>query len=170
MHPKASAKRARRHKAQSGIGMIEILIAVVLVSLGFLAGARMQVEGMRFSQAAYFRSQAYFMATEMIDRMRANVAGVKAGNYDGAATSDAAPRPDCTIADCNAADIALRDIAEWSDYVHPATNAAPALPSNAIVNARGLIQSVGGGEYTVTVEWADGDDRDFLIVNFLTEE
>lgn len=156
--------------SQRGIGMIEILIAVVLVSFGFLAGARMQVEGMRFSQSAYYRSQAYFMATDIIDRMRANVAGVKSGAYQGARTEAGLSRPDCSLIDCNTDDIAQRDIAEWSDYLHPSTGAAPALPSSPTVEATGTILSQGGGQYTVRLVWADGDDSDTLEVNFLSED
>ncbi len=81
-----------RHK---GIGLIEILIAVVIMSLGFLAAARMQVEGMRFSQSAYYQSQAYFLASDMIDRMRSNITGVENGYYDDQATSSEADDPGC---------------------------------------------------------------------------
>ena len=63
---------------QQGIGLIEILIAVLLVSIGFLAAAQMQVHSMRFSQSAYHQSQAYYLATSMIARIRSNT---KAGIF-----------------------------------------------------------------------------------------
>ena len=46
---------------QSGVGLLEVLIALIILSFGFLATARMQVEGMRYSQGAYNLSQAKFM-------------------------------------------------------------------------------------------------------------
>jgi len=72
----------RNRCQQRGIGFIEILITIALLSIGFLALARMQVEGMRFSQSAYFQSQAYFLASDMINRMRTNTDGVRDGHYD----------------------------------------------------------------------------------------
>jgi type IV pilus assembly protein PilV len=149
--------------------LIEILIAVVLVSVGFLAGARMQMESMRFSQSAYYRSQAYFMANDIIDRMRANVEGVQDGNYDGGSTSAEQTRPDCTTNRCSPAEIATLDLAEWTDYLNPTTNAPPALPSSATTTATGTINAVGGGQFTVSLVWAEGDDTDQLDIHFLAE-
>ncbi len=163
------AQHATNRHAQAGIGLIEILIAVVIVSMGFLAGARMQVESMRFSQSAYYRSQAYFMANDIIDRMRANIEGVRDGNYDGGSTDATTARPDCTTSRCSPAEIATRDLAEWSDYLNPTTNAPPALPSSARTAAAGTVVAAGGGQFTISLVWADGEDDDQLDVHFLAE-
>jgi len=36
---------------QKGVGLIEVLLAVIILSIGFLAAARMQVEGIAANQA-----------------------------------------------------------------------------------------------------------------------
>jgi len=75
--------RAHKHsQKQKGVGLLEILITVLLLSIGFLAAAKMQVQGMRFSQSAYIEAQAYFMISDMMDRMRSNAKGVRAKHYD----------------------------------------------------------------------------------------
>ncbi|MFK7892804.1 MAG: type IV pilus modification protein PilV [Granulosicoccus sp.] len=77
----ADSSRLSAYGNERGIGLIEILIAVVVISIGFLATARMQVDSMRLSQSAYFQTQAAFLASEMIDRMRSNLPGVTSGFY-----------------------------------------------------------------------------------------
>lgn len=162
---------------QSGIGIIEILIAVVLISVGFLAAARMQMQGMRFSQAAYNNSQAYFMATEIMDRMRANTQGMIDGNYDDQSTGAGLLNPDCGTNECNAAEIAQQDLYDWSANLHNltagVTNFQPTLPSSATIPARGVINANGNGFFEIVIEWSEGDtgvdEKQELRVNLATE-
>ena len=105
---------------QSGVGLIEILISVILLSIGFLAAAKMQVEGMRNSQSAYYQSQAYFIAADIIDRMRANLPGVRDGHYDDAEISSTVTSPGCDTSTsiCSPEQIAQQDLYEWSSHIH----------------------------------------------------
>ncbi len=143
---------------QAGIGLIEILVTVLLLSVGFLAAAQMQVQGMRFSQGAYMQSQAYFMASDMMDRMRSNIDGVAAGHYDSAVTSSSASNPNCSVNFCNDNQLAFQDIFDWSTNLHPllgTPNFVPLLPSSTNVTARGEIEAQGNGMYTVSVYWSE---------------
>lgn len=155
-----------RIRRQSGIGLIEVLIAVLLVSIGFLAAARMQVEGMRFSQSAYYQSQAYFMASDMIDRMRGNTKGVSAGYYDDKSTASNAQDPQCGVKDCQPQSIALQDIYDWSTYLYPlntTTGFVPTLPGTTTKPASGKIEDVGDGIYAVIMSWNEivgGEDTE----------
>lgn len=159
-------------KAQRGVGLVEILVAVVILSIGFLAVARMQVAGMRFSQSAYFRSQAAFMANDMADRMRANISGVNAGAYASKATAADTPDPDCQSNACNPSELAAQDLHDWSALLHPAAGAVAVLPSSSSYTARGEIEPVAAdGSWSITVYWAEtiaGDTREeSLSVNFV---
>jgi len=150
---KTSANRRER-----GIGLIEILVTIVLLSIGFLAAARMQVEGMRFSQSAYHQSQAYFLASDMINRMRTNVEGVDAGHYDGLTTSATNDNPGCLVAACNANEIADQDVYDWGGYFHSrdgAANFIPALPSSDNIQAYATVTQIVGDEYMVTLTWSE---------------
>lgn len=162
-----------KYRSQKGVGIIEILVTIVLLSVGFLATARMQVESMRFSQSAYYQSQAYFMASDIINRMRTNSEGVAAGHYDNIATASSSSNPGCAANNCDARNIALQDIYEWSSYLHaPAgsVNFIPALPSTDNLQAIGSVEPVNADIYTVNLEWSEiiGNEAQVqtLSVNF----
>lgn len=139
-------------KSQSGVGLIEVLIAVVVMSVGFLAAARMQVEGMRFSQSAYYQSQAHFLANDMIDRMRSNIQGVLDGDYDNRSTSSSAVKPGCV--DCTPAEVAQLDLFDWSASLHPLTGAAGFIPAlQGTPSAEGRIILLGGEQYAIEMTW-----------------
>jgi type IV pilus assembly protein PilV len=141
---------------QLGVSLIEVLIAVVLISISFLASARMQVEGMRFSQSAYHQSQAYFMANDMIDRMRSNLPGVELGHYTGAKTSASASDPGCLVIQCNPLGIARQDLHDWSTYLHPLQTTGeftPVLPGTDTSPALGEVLAVADGVFAVVIRW-----------------
>lgn len=162
----------RSNKHERGVGLIEVLIAVVIMSLGFLAAARMQVEGMRFSQSAYYQSQAHFLANDIIDRMRSNIPGVLTDQYAGMTTSAAATNSNCTI--CTPDEIATLDLFEWSASLHPLTGAAGFIPA-LFAPARGEITRIGntGQRYAVVMSWTEviqgADEPQTLSIQFELE-
>jgi len=169
----ASIQRTYRANNQAGVGLTEILIAVVILSFGFLAAAQMQVQGMRFSQGAYLESQAYFMISEMMDRMRANEAGAKDDAYSNKVTSPGATDPLCNINYCSPADQAVQDLYDWSAYLHnlrSVSNFVPLLPGSATETAQGTIVARANGVYTIEVSWNEksgGEDKtQVLSVDF----
>ncbi|MFK7852758.1 MAG: type IV pilus modification protein PilV [Granulosicoccus sp.] len=161
---------------QSGVGLIEILVAVVLISMGFLAAARMQVEGMRYSQSAYYQSQAYFLASDMIDRMRGNIDGVADGFYTSVTTSSDAADPNCDEIQCSPLGIARQDIHDWSANLYSMDGLSgfvPALPSSDTTTASGSIADLGNDIFSVTMTWNEvvgGEDTEqSLRVQFALE-
>ena len=52
--------------------MVEILVSIVVISIGLLGLAAMQNASLRLSYESYIRSQANFLAYDLIDRIRAN--------------------------------------------------------------------------------------------------
>ena len=146
---------------QRGIGLLEVLLAVILLSVGFLATARMQVEGMRYSQGAYALSQAKFMVLDMTERMRANRTGMNSNAYKGKSTSAGTFNPSCVVNStaCSPQDIALADIHAWSQNLHAVSGSsgfAPLLPSSPSIEAGGTITyDVAEGSYSVSVQWSE---------------
>ena len=167
---------------QSGVGLIEILISVILLSIGFLAAAKMQVEGMRNSQSAYYQSQAYFIAADIIDRMRANLPGVRDGHYDDAEISSTVTSPGCDTSTsiCSPEQIAQQDLYEWSSHIHVldqytgagVADFIPALPGTVtgtitpVPNSNGVLQ--------VSLTWTEVinnvDSIENLTVNFVAQQ
>ena len=64
--------RHGRARAVAGVGLIEVLIAVVVLAFGLLGIAAMQITSLRSSQSALERSQAVAQSYAMFDAMRAN--------------------------------------------------------------------------------------------------
>lgn len=90
-------------RGQSGMTLIEVLIAVLVLSVGLLGLAAMQTVSLRQNQSAAVRSQATLLAYEITDRMRANRQGALDGDYN-LAIDAATPTP---------SDIPTTDLAEW---------------------------------------------------------
>lgn len=163
-----------RSGRQGGVGLIEVLVAVVLLSIGFLAAARMQMQGMRFSQGAYFQSQANFLAADMIDRMRTNTAGVLGGAYDAVSTTVAVADPECGTSVCDPAEQAQQDIYDWRAHFVPTDGvSAPLLPGRDDTPASGTITALGDGRFRVSVTWSEiigGEDTDQSLSLAFTAE
>lgn len=146
---------------QSGVGLIEVLVAIVILSIGFLAAAKMQVAGMRYSQNAYFLSQGNFMLRDMTDRMRANYDGVVAGHYRDVVTSAGTTEPVCISAGtkCTLQQIASADLHAWSKYLHApddAVNFKPLLPTFDTLIPKGEIAYDDATDvYSVRVTWGE---------------
>ena len=161
MNPQLAATLHGNPHQQKGIGLLEVLLAVILLSVGFLATARMQVEGMRFSQGAYALSQAKFMVLDMTERMRANRSGMNLNVYKGKSTSAGTSNPSCVLnsTTCSPQDIALADIHAWSQNLHPVSGSSgftPLLPSSASIAAGGTITyDAAEGSYSVAVQWSE---------------
>lgn len=57
---------------QKGATLIEVLITVVILSIGLIGLAGLQTTSVQSNQSAYYRSQATILAYDLADRMRAN--------------------------------------------------------------------------------------------------
>jgi type IV pilus assembly protein PilV len=78
--------------AQSGMTLIEILVAIVVLAIGLLGLAGLQLKGIQVNQGSTWRWQAAALAEDLADRIRADKTGALAGFYNitaGAATTTA---------------------------------------------------------------------------------
>lgn len=123
------------HRAR-GVSLIEVLVAVVILSIGLLGLAGLQAGGMRVGQGAMYRGLAAQYAYDMADRMRANMAAAKAGQYS---LSLGATFP-VTL---SGGALVTIDVNDWM------TRMRAALPG-----ADGAI-SVNGDTATIRVQWDD---------------
>lgn len=84
MHSRANFHRMMsvgpRHA--SGVGLIEVLVAVAILAFGMLGIAALQATALRNSQSSLERSQAVTLTYSMLDRMRANIDAAQKGDYD----------------------------------------------------------------------------------------
>lgn len=59
-------------RAQRGVGLIEVLVAVLIMGIGLLGVAAMQATALRNNQSAFERTQAVVQSYAMLDAIRAN--------------------------------------------------------------------------------------------------
>ena len=55
-----------------GFSLVEVLVALIVLSVGMLGIASLYVDSLRAGRTALLRTQAVFLATDMADRIRAN--------------------------------------------------------------------------------------------------
>jgi len=119
---------------QSGTTLIEVLITVVLVSIGLLGLAGLQLTTVQNSNSSSERFEATTLAQDVLERIRANRQAALAGQYNLAL--GAAPAGANLVGD---------DLDEWR-------NALAVLP-----NGDGSI-TVANGVVTIEVQWTDASD------------
>jgi type IV pilus assembly protein PilV len=143
-------KRYSIPNQQAGFTIIEMLIAVLVISIGLLGMAGLQTTGIQQSHNSYLKTQASMLAYDMADRMRSNLQGVNAGNYDDVDSMDDPVKsaPGCATGNtaCSAADTATYDIYQWTNKDNEGSIAS-LLPSGY-----GIITQ-DGGVFTITVLW-----------------
>lgn len=130
-------------KRSSGFSLIEVLITLIVLSVGLLGLAALQARAIEYNQGAFLRSQANILAYDIADRMRINRIKALAGDYN-IALSGTAP------AGTGLSDL---DLKEWLD------TSAAALPAGD-----GAVSCTNVGLCTITVAWKEpGKDEDFTF-------
>jgi type IV pilus assembly protein PilV len=91
-------------RGQRGVGLIEVLIAVLVMAIGLLGIAALQATALRNSQSSMERSQAVIQSYTIFDAMRANrAAALDKGEYNIGMTCEVGA----------ATTLAKKDIASW---------------------------------------------------------
>lgn len=148
-------------RSQSGATMIEVLVALFVLSVGLLGVAAMQQVGLRNSHSAHLRSQATALAYDIADRMRANVRAARLQNYDSPINSA------FDLVNCVAAPTAQQqidcDLAQWRDAL------ARVLPLGT--GSIDVAAAAGGMQMaTITVQWDDSrGEQPALVFTTVTQ-
>ena len=140
------------HSLMQGFTLLEVLIAVVVLSFGLMGLAGIQAVGVRNTHSANLRTLAVQQAYDMADRMRANADGVKSGLYNSLTATVPATipaDPGCISTGCSNALLRDYDQRIWN------LNNAAMLPSGT-----GGVVAVAGtmapnSAYIITVMWDD---------------
>ncbi len=134
-----------------GFTLIEVLIAMLVLSIGLLGLGAMQMTAVNTASNAHLKSVANFLAYDMADRMRANRDRTLAGGYKISIGETVAMGNDCLSTVCTPDDLVKFDKDEWKDDL------AARLPggdgSVAIVNGEGL------NRYEIQVQWIESYNR-----------
>ena len=159
---------------QRGFTMIEVLVALVVLSIGLLGAAKLQVLAVRYNSQSFLRGQAVVLAYDMADRMRATPTAVAAGNYDSAdaANFQAAADNGCSETSaaaavaCTSAELAAHDALEWSNSI------TALLPGGAGTVCRDSDPADAtpcdglGSVYTIAVNWNESTAGVVQVLNY----
>ncbi|MCB1755508.1 MAG: type IV pilus modification protein PilV [Gammaproteobacteria bacterium] len=166
----------------AGFGILEVLIALVVISIGILGLAGMQLTGVRVAKGSYTRSQAVLYAETIVAQMRANPDGVESMSYDGL---------DSAAVNCNVMPVPYCSAYPGGPTTTPECNTVTSRTDNDFFSVacghwtgskgeNGILDNLPGGSivvncddaactptssYTVTVNWTetevvDGADTD----------
>ncbi len=133
------------------------MVAIVIVSIGLLAYAGLQINGLKQTHAALFRSQAAISTHDMADRIRANLPGALAGGYRTQQTAGL-PMPNCS-AGCIPFDLAVHDLKEWQNLLTQYLPLASAVVSCSDSDALDAIPCSENSTHTIVVSWDDNKDE-----------
>ncbi|HET7396573.1 MAG TPA: type IV pilus modification protein PilV [Gammaproteobacteria bacterium] len=133
-------------RTAAGFTLIEVLVALVILSVGLLGIAGMISVSLKSSGSTYTRTQATALTYNILDRMRANRASVSSYNI---AQGTPATNASClgSTANCTPADIANFDLYEWKQDLASQLPQGDGSITTTVVNNMTQI--------TVTVYWSD---------------
>jgi type IV pilus assembly protein PilV len=152
----ASGNACRASAKVRGFTLLEVLVAVLVLSVGLLGLAGLQAHSLRNNHSAMLRSQAVAIGYDLLDRMRSNrVAALGAGSAYETDYGDTETKPDCT-SNCSIAQIAQYDLGSWKASLS-------GLPGPG----EGRVEIVNG-RATVSIRWTDGVNGGQTVVSMET--
>lgn len=99
----------RKTTQQSGISLVEVIVTILILSIGLLGMAALQNTSLKLAYDSYLRTQASFLAYDLIDRIRANPS-IRYQLSDTASIS----QKNCFAGDnCNPGEIQQHDLYFW---------------------------------------------------------
>lgn len=137
--------------------MLEVLITIVIVSLGILGLAGLQAHMTVSEIDAFQRAQAVAFLEDITARIRANQSIAADFVASGVGTGDARPA-DCTtlLPVSTAAERASFQLCEWSNLLKGATELKGTTKVGGAVEMRGCVTAVAGSsptQYVASVVW-----------------
>lgn len=133
-----------------GFSLIEVLVAVLVLSVGVLGIAGLQLLSLQHNTSSMYRTQAVQAAYDLLDRARVNREQSYGLDYD----AEAPTAPDCTRQSCSPQQMRDYDLATWRAQL------AAELPQGG-----GAVSS-SAGRIDVRVRWQDSRSADAALTEF----
>lgn len=147
-----------------GFSLVEVLVALFVLSVGLLGLAALQTTGLKFNHQSYERTQAVMQAYDIIDRMRVNKSGSGAvinTAYNNVALGAVPGSTDCTSTSCSGDQLAEYDIRKWNNAnASLLAEGKGAICKGSFTNdANGYPASCAeaGSIYHIAVAWKEND-------------
>lgn len=115
----ATSRRITPYRRIAGVSLIEVLVSIVIASIGLLALAGVNATSVRYTKLSQYRGTATLLANDIGERMRANRAGLPSYSLETSFASQAAlPGAAAVLCNdytvtCTAAQVADYDMQTW---------------------------------------------------------
>jgi type IV pilus assembly protein PilV len=137
--------------------MIEVLVTLVIIAIGLLGLAGLQIRLESSEMESYQRAQALILLDDMVNRMGTN--RLTAARYPEAVplTAPVGAGMTCPTLGASATRVE-QDVREWCDALQGAAEAVSGSRVGAMIGGRGCVEDLGLGasgsqRYRVTVAW-----------------
>ncbi len=144
---------------ERGYSLIEVLVAVLVLSLGLAGMASAMLFSVSSSRSAYIKSQATVLANAAADNMRANLVAYVGGFYQNRTTATAVT---CTDDICTDTQLAGNDFAAWQAEVTATLPGGVGIICTDSTPNDGQPNSAacdGNGYNVVKIWWSDSFDN-----------
>lgn len=128
--------------------MLEVLITIVILSIGLLGLAGLQSRLQISEMEAYQRAQALILLEDMANRIAVN--RNNAASYVTGAGSPLGADISCPTATTTSKD---KDVREWCNTLQGASETSGSSKVGAFIGGRGCVEDLGSDQYMVTVAW-----------------
>lgn len=98
-----------------GFSLVEVMVSLIILSIGLLAIARIELELLSKNNGSFYRGQVAIAATDLMDRVHANKDPTIADQYllPDPAVPPTSPGFDCRTASCTTTNMAKADLYQW---------------------------------------------------------
>ena len=138
---------------QRGFSLVEVMVALAILSVGALGMAGLQTVTVRINNTALVESQAATLAQDLMERVRAN----PDGDYSSTFETTASTLTSCsgTNSNCNTTAMANYDLMAWQCALGTASSVCGASGiEGQLPNGAGSV-TVAGNIYTISIRWFD---------------
>lgn len=131
-------------KKHQGFTLIEVLISLLIMTLGIVGVLKMQTQSLKSNQRAHFRTQADLLSRDMLARMQANKTEAKNGKY--VAGSKPANASNCQTIECSPTQLTQWDLYQWYEQIERQLPSGSATVENFGVDTN---------RYLISIRWDD---------------
>jgi type IV pilus assembly protein PilV len=149
------ARHKLDHRAARGTTLVEILVTVVIISVGLLGVVALQTVSLRNTYSSFLRGQATVLADDIIDRIRANRDNAASYNVAYGATLAATSRHG-------------NDVTSWKNDIQAVL---PTTPAGAVADGEVVVNTLSTGRFEVIVRirWGEREEANALQFETRTE-
>ncbi len=159
-------------QTHKGYSLIEVLVSVVVLALGFLGMTSLQTKSLQNNQNAVLRTQAAYLSYEMLEKIRGNPVANAIDIYVG--NNGVTSATNCLTTSCDQNDLAAFDVLSWKCAIN-SSHCTNDVQGNLISTTSELPSGTGtieksGNNIKITISWAEGRPKLNPATNTLEAE